>query len=524
MALRNPKPSFEDEAAFGEAWLAQDEARCLPTDDSGQDSSEQTCRVLKPSQRNILQGLLTFASLQDEFHRRALPPQTEINPGLPAVRIGIQQPFVLDEVLQSVADRALVVTGADGVAIALAENGDLVLRAGAGTVRPEMGARIDRDSMLSWACFSTARVVTCSDTEADARVDLKMCRRLGARSVIAAPVQSKQGVIGLIEAFSARPNGFVRCDVDNLNLLAEMLLVGMDGQDENRFAESAQIAATKLGQFPRLAAKPIPVTLKQSDRFEEAPPAVADVEAPGKTELILIPFKRRHERELESNQVSVFEVDSAIENNALHVPPGASESGGHWHRFLFLLVFLVVVAALAEVLWNPKPMQPKKALAAAPASEPSFLSSAKAAGNRTDATNTAPDSATVANGVMSVPAVPNKLPTFPRIIGIQHSSAADSSTVIFELDDSVKYEAHRLTSPERIYLDLRDTQPANNIAESPINVDDALLRRVRIGHAATGTRIVLETKIRTDFSVSLKSNPYRLVVELGKIEANAGSR
>ena len=61
-------------------------------------------------------------------------------------------------------------------------------RAAAGTIRPDVGARIDRDSAFSGACFRTAQIVNCDDTETDSRVNLQACRKLGARSMVAVPL------------------------------------------------------------------------------------------------------------------------------------------------------------------------------------------------------------------------------------------------------------------------------------------------------------------------------------------------
>ncbi len=107
------------------------------------------------------------------------------------------------------------------------------------------------------------------------------------------------------------------------------------------------------------------------------------------------------------------------------------------------------------------------------------------------------------------------------VTGIQHWSSADSSRVVVTLEGNVRYEAHRLANPDRIYFDLHDTQLASNLAWKSIEVGDALLQRIRVAQPVTGmTRIVLETKANTDFSVSLEPNPYRLVVEVHKAGAS----
>jgi len=155
--------------------------------------------LAKPSQHDALQALLAFSALHDQIRRRkALAARhSAIDAGAPVAEFEQEERFVLDEVLQLVAERAVAITGADGLAIALAENNEIVLRAAAGTVRPDVGARIERDSAFSGACFRTAQIVICDDTETDPRVNLEACRKLGARSMVAVPLCGRRRVIGL---------------------------------------------------------------------------------------------------------------------------------------------------------------------------------------------------------------------------------------------------------------------------------------------------------------------------------------
>ena len=185
-------------------------------------------------------------------------------PQAPASEFEPEEQFVLDEVLQLVAERAVAITGADGLAIALAENNEIVLRAAAGMVRPDVGARIDRDSAFSGACFRTAQVVNCDDTETDPRVNLLACRKLGARSMVAVPLCGRRRVIGVLEAFSTWPFGFNDSDIRNLSLLAELVLAALKPEDEDRFAQSAQAAAAKLEAPKPATPKPAAQTAPQS--------------------------------------------------------------------------------------------------------------------------------------------------------------------------------------------------------------------------------------------------------------------
>ncbi len=146
-----------------------------------------------------------------------------------------------------------------------------MLRAAAGEVRPDVGARIDRDSAFSGACSRSAQIVNCDDTETDPRVNLQACRKLGARSMVAVPLCGRRRVIGLLEAFSTWPFAFNDSDIRNLSLLAELILGALKPEDEDRFAESAQAAATKLEPSPRPA--PAPPAPESPQAARVAPPA-----------------------------------------------------------------------------------------------------------------------------------------------------------------------------------------------------------------------------------------------------------
>jgi N-acetylmuramoyl-L-alanine amidase len=442
---------------------------CPPGQTAPADSQQE------PSQRNTLQALLAFSALHEQVRRRkTLETRRTGDDGVvPEAELEKREQFTLDEVLQLIAARAVAITGADGLAIALAENNEIVLRAAVGTVRPDLGARIDRDSAFSGACFLTARTVSCDDTETDARVNRQTCRRLGARSMVAVPLRGRKRGIGVLQAFSAQPFGFNDSDVRKLSLLAELARGALTPEDEYRLAESAQVAATKL----------------------EAAPS-------------------------EPEAVPVAEPEMPAEE-----PDRVSRRTG----MLVLLVSIVIASALAGGVWRklkPSQLANKMVRTEDMASKPMGTAAqdapvAPSAGTAASPANINPGATSNGSQAANLPVKPRELSKFPMVTGIQHWSSADSSTVALNLEDQVQYEAHRLANPDRIYFDLHDTQLASNLAWKSIEVGDALVERIRVAQPVTGmTRIVLETKARTDFSVSLEPNPYRLVVEVRKAGAS----
>jgi N-acetylmuramoyl-L-alanine amidase/putative methionine-R-sulfoxide reductase with GAF domain len=511
----------------------------------------------KSSQRNTLQALLEFLALHEQVRRRKTleTPRNGGDGAVPEGELEEGEHFTLDEVLQLVADRAVEITGADGVAIALAENNEIVLRAAAGTVRPDRGARIDRDSAFSGICFRTTKILRCDDTETDARVNLQACRRLDARSMVAVPLCGRGHGIGVLQAFSAQPFGFDDSDVRNLSLLAELVMGALTPEEEDRFAESAQVAATKLE-----VASPTPETVQAAlviaRHLLEEDISAKDEVTPAPTaailhEQVLEPEETSSDSEptvateasaepdedpfTETAPVAATELEAATsEPEAVPVaenemPAEEPDSVPRRPRMLVLLVSIVIASAIAGgIWWKLKPSQLANKMAGTEEMAPKPLGTAAKDAPAAPSARTAANPANINPGATSdgsqmttSPAKPRELAKFPMVTGIEHSSSADSSTVVVNLEDQAQYEPHRLANPDRIYFDLHNTQLASNLAWKSIEVGDALLKRIRVAQPVTGmTRIVLETKANTDFSVSLEPNPYRLVVEVRKIGAS----
>ena len=103
----------------------------------------------------------------------------------------------------------------------------------------------------------------------------------------------------------------------------------------------------------------------------------------------------------------------------------------------------------------------------------------------------------------------------PFVTDIRYWSEPTSTMVGIELEEQVKYEIHRLTSPDRVYLDLYGSRLGAALLRKQIQVDDRLVRKVRIGEVTgTLTRVTLETYGPCDFSVLATSHPAGLFVEL----------
>lgn len=106
----------------------------------------------------------------------------------------------------------------------------------------------------------------------------------------------------------------------------------------------------------------------------------------------------------------------------------------------------------------------------------------------------------------------------PETAGAFHHWSDDrSTTVTLDLQKLVFFEGHRLTSPDRVYFDLQDTDMPENLQNKLVQLDVAekFVRRIRIAEREPGvTRVVLELTPNSDYSAMIAPDPYRLIVRL----------
>jgi GAF domain-containing protein len=133
-----------------------------------------------------------------------------------------------------IAERAQALTGATGAAIALRTGDEIVCRARTGRTAPDLGVRLQTDSGISAECVRTGEVVLCHDAERNPQVDLASCRRLGVRSILAAPLRHFRRTLGVFEVLSGAPHAFDHRDVATMQLLSSMMVAAISRLSNTR--------------------------------------------------------------------------------------------------------------------------------------------------------------------------------------------------------------------------------------------------------------------------------------------------
>lgn len=134
----------------------------------------------------------------------------------------------LSSILSEATHAARYFTDATGAALALWSQGVVICRARSGDTAPPLGAKLDTESGISGECLRSGRSQRCNDTLTDPRVDSEVCQEMGIRSLGAVPLRGGQGVIGILEVFSDRPNAFSDAHITLLKKLAQTAASGRE--------------------------------------------------------------------------------------------------------------------------------------------------------------------------------------------------------------------------------------------------------------------------------------------------------
>jgi len=133
----------------------------------------------------------------------------------------------LPGVMSLVVNRTLELVDADAAVIELAEGEDLVYRAVAGMAQSQLGARVRRNGSLSGTSLELTQPLICEDAEADPRVDLDACRRVGVRSMVVIPLMHLGETVGVLKASSGLPGRFSEEDARTLGMLSKLVAAAM---------------------------------------------------------------------------------------------------------------------------------------------------------------------------------------------------------------------------------------------------------------------------------------------------------
>ncbi|MGT2475471.1 PAS domain S-box protein [Paraburkholderia terrae] len=157
----------------------------------------------------------------------------------------------LDRFLSLVTDSLLeLVPAAHASVIEWVDGDEMVYRACSGTIAHHIGLRLKRVGSLSGLCSLEKHLLYSSDTSDDPRVDAAACKRVGATSMVVAPLLYQSEVAGVVKLMASRTDAFSADDIETLERITSLVASGMAHQ--RVFAENRALIEQNTITIARL--------------------------------------------------------------------------------------------------------------------------------------------------------------------------------------------------------------------------------------------------------------------------------
>jgi hypothetical protein len=169
-----------------------------------------------------------------------------------------------------IVDRIRKITGAQGAAISLIDQGNVSYRACSGSLASQTGNVFRAEASLSASTLLHDVLLRCADASNDFRVNPEVARRMGVQSLIAVPIFHDGKTAGALELVFAKPSAFQEHDVRTCQLMAGLVTEALthDAQKEWRKGVAAE-RASMLEVLERI--KPQLARLATTEERPQAP-------------------------------------------------------------------------------------------------------------------------------------------------------------------------------------------------------------------------------------------------------------
>jgi hypothetical protein len=184
------------------------------------------------------QKLLAAAYVLQEHHDRSQPaeaaaprpdnPDSDSDTSILAQIVEIQHEIQtnrldLEATTNLIAERIVRITGAQGAAIGIMQDGQILYRAARGSLASQLGKTLRPEATLSANTVLHDVILRCTDASADFRVNPEITKRAGISSLISVPVLHGGKTGGALELVFSRKDAFHDQDVRTCQLMAGLV-------------------------------------------------------------------------------------------------------------------------------------------------------------------------------------------------------------------------------------------------------------------------------------------------------------
>ncbi len=143
-----------------------------------------------------------------------------------------------DEAMAVVAERIARMTHASGAGIAIQDGKTIRYHAGAGPSALPPGSEIPLEKAICAMCVKTGQVLRTPDVNIEFLFDPDLCHPRGIQSLVAVPVYHDGNIVGALELYFDRLQGFVEQDIHTCQLMAGLVTEAIGRASETALKKS----------------------------------------------------------------------------------------------------------------------------------------------------------------------------------------------------------------------------------------------------------------------------------------------
>jgi hypothetical protein len=151
--------------------------------------------------------------------------------------------FDLDRAMLMMAEHALKVCNASGVAVALLEAKGLVYRAVSGSAVNDAGRHVPAVLSVSTGSDVRREILRVENAQIDSRVEAEVCRQFGANSILMLPIYKKHILFGVLQVQFDEAHSFLEREIRAYRLMLGVLEEGIVRHLPSQQQSAASITA-----------------------------------------------------------------------------------------------------------------------------------------------------------------------------------------------------------------------------------------------------------------------------------------
>jgi putative methionine-R-sulfoxide reductase with GAF domain len=177
-----------------------------------------------------------------------------------------------EKAMALVAERTARITGASGAGIGIQEGKMIRYLAGACASALPVGSEVPLEKAICAICVRTGQVLRTPDVNVEFLFDPEMCHPRAILSLAAVPIYHDGNIVGALELYFDKPQGFVEQDIHTCRLMAGLVTEAIGRSEGTELKKSmAEERSTMMAAIEQLNLQPL--------AEEQAAPAAIAVSA-----------------------------------------------------------------------------------------------------------------------------------------------------------------------------------------------------------------------------------------------------